>query len=364
MRRVYGSILLGLGLALFVLGLMSKSFLYERLATVPLDQKSTSVSEGKNMSVLRLWSEDTGQKDAEGNPVIEGHYDKLTDATVRSTREVIGIPGLAAKTGDSGQIAVWQTGVKSEAVGVGPLTYSQEIVTFNRVSGEATGSPTDERSAGDLEDPSKMEKVKHEGLFFKFPFDVQQTTYPFWDGDLGKSVPIKFIKVEDLYGTPTYVFEQVIPQTDLGTRDLPGGVFDTEGNVSAKVMYGNTRTLWVEPNTGVIIKGQEQVDKSLVSDKGTIAATKGTIGYNEATVEENASTWGTKGKLLGFVKGPMMPLFVILGLVLAALGAFLVRKGEPAGAADSDEGDYDNESDVEADAANGRTSIRRDYSAE
>ena len=52
MRRVLGFVALALGALLIGIGLLAKPFMYERLATVPLDQQTTSVSIGQNMSVL------------------------------------------------------------------------------------------------------------------------------------------------------------------------------------------------------------------------------------------------------------------------------------------------------------------------
>ena len=306
MRRIAASVLLGVGTALVVLGL-SSSLIYDRVALVPLDQKPgispggansscdklpnncyTSRSQGSHMQVLRLWSE----KLADGS--TKAHYDQLTDATVRSTRTVIGVPGMVPKS-EQATTAVWQTGVKSEALGIGDLTYSEETVTFNRKTGEATGSSADKRSAGELDDPSKMVAVEHKGLVFKFPFNVQKKTYAFWDGDLGAASDAKFVREENLYGTNTYVFVQDIPSREITSRDVPPGIFGAGGDamVAAKVMYGNVRTLWVEPNTGVIIKGQEVLDKSLMSNLGTVYTTKGTIGYDEQTVKDNAKHWGS-----------------------------------------------------------------------
>ena len=92
-------------------------------------------------------------------------------------------------------------------------------------------------------------------------------------------------------------------------------------------MYGNTRTLWVEPATGVIIKGQEVLDRSFVSDLGTVTTTKGTIGYTEETVRENAENWGSKGRLLGFVGGALMPVGIVPWARLIAVGLLLLRTG-------------------------------------
>jgi hypothetical protein len=137
---------------------------------------------------------------------------------------------------------------------------------------------------------------------------------------------MKYVRSDTLFGTDTYVFEQVTPRTEVATREVPAAIFGGEGDVPAKVMYANTRTLWVEPNTGVIIKGQEVLDKSLVSDLGEVATTKGTIGYDEKTVRDNAEAWGSKGRLLGFVGGPLMPVSITLGLILVGLGLFLVGR--------------------------------------
>lgn len=322
MRRLIGGISLGLGIALLALGLLARPVLYDRLATVPLDQKSTSVSTGANMEALHV------HKGDDGSP----RYDKLTGVTIKSTREVRGIPG-AVKGPHRDTTAFWQTGVTSEALGVGKLTFSEEGVSFNRETGVATNCCGDFKSAGDLDDPEKTVPVEHKGLFFKFPFGVEKKTYSWWDGDLGRATDIKYVRDDSLFGTDTYVFEQVIPQTEVATREVPAAIFGGTGNTTAKATYANTRTLWVEPNTGVIIKGQEVLDRALVSDLGTVATTKGTIGYDEKTVRENADTWGGKGRLLGFIGGPLMPIGIVLGLILAGLGLFLVGRGtRPQGA--------------------------------
>ena len=68
--------------------------------------------------------------------------------------------------------------------------------------------------------------VTHQGLFFKFPFAVEKKTYPWWDGDLSQAVDISFVKEEELFGTSTYVFQQVIPPTEVPpTRTVPAAVF-------------------------------------------------------------------------------------------------------------------------------------------
>ena len=319
MRKVLGSVATLFGVLLVVVGITAKPVLYDGLATVKLNQRSVSTSEGTGMSSLHAYKGDDGKS----------HYDKLENAHLKSTRNVIGIPGRVEDAKKQDTDAFWQTTVQSQAEIDGKwtdLSYSNEGVSFNRKTAESTNCCGDFKSAGDLEDPDKVVPIDHQGLFFKFPFDVQKKTYQWWDGDLGKATDISYVREEKLEGVGTYVFRQSIPKAEVTQRDVPKALFgDTaDGNVTATVMYGNVRTLWIEPNTGVLIKGQEEVEKSLTTDAyPELFTTKGTIGYSDATVKKNAEDWGSKGALLGFINGPLTIIGIVLGLLLVALGLFL-----------------------------------------
>ena len=309
MRRVLGFICMFLGALALMVGVLAKPMLYGNLAKVPLDQKSVSISIGEHMSAL--------QASAEGVKV-------LTDATLQSTRTVTGIPGKA-----KGNSVFWQTAVRSTAVGVGDLSYSQEGVSFDRVTGQATNCCGDFKSTGTLEDPASTEVVTHQGLFFKFPFDTQKTTYQWWDGDLGRPEPMRFLRTEQVEGVQTYMFQQKSgPETYAQRAGLPGSLFNSDKPVDADAVYENTRTLYIEPNTGVVIKGAEELNKRLEAPGfEAVPITKGTIAYTTETIKKNAEDWGSKGKLLGFVHGPLTLIGVLLGLILLGAGAFLSLRG-------------------------------------
>lgn len=318
MRKVLGGVAMLLGVFILLVGVVAKPVLYKSLATVPLDQKSVSVSQGSGMSALYAHEEN-------GSAV----FTKLENVDLKSTRNVVGIPGKVKDANKEDTDAFWQTTVQSQAMLNGTwtdLSFSNEGVSFNRKTGAATNCCGDFKSVGDLDDPSKTEPVAHEGLFFKFPFGVEKKTYQWWDGDLGHATDIEYVREEKLHGVQTYVFRQTIPKAEITEREVPKAVFgdSASGDVTAKVMYGNVRTLWVEPNTGVLIKGQEEQDKSLVADGyPDVATTKGTIGYSDETVKKNADEWGSKGSLLGFVHGTLTPLGIVVGLILIGLGLFL-----------------------------------------
>ena len=49
-----------------------------------------------------------------------------------------------------------------------------------------------------------------EGLYFKFPFDAQKKTYPFWDGTLRKATPAKYVGEGKVKGMKVYKYKQTI----------------------------------------------------------------------------------------------------------------------------------------------------------
>ncbi|MBD3783101.1 MAG: DUF3068 domain-containing protein [Micrococcales bacterium] len=323
MRRVLGFVLIGLGALFLGLGILAKPYLYKGLATVPLNQDSTSVSEGRGMSVLYAHV-------ADGAPAV----DKLTDVDVKSTREIRGIPGrVPADQRDKN--VFWQTTVRSQAMVDGApvdLSYSDAGVSLDRVSAEASNCCGDYRSVGDLTDPTKTENATYEGLYFKFPFDVQQRDYQWYDTTLKRAEPIKFVKQDSIDGTPVYVFEQKLGPEAVQTIDAPASLFSdgASGDVTATEMYSNTRTLWVEPVTGVLIDGREQInDVYQAEGYDPVAKTVGTIGFNEQTVSANAKDWGAKAKLLSFIDHWVLLVGVVIGILLLALGGFLVLAGSP-----------------------------------
>jgi len=330
MRRAIGVILVLLGSLFIGVGLLAKPYLYNQLAIAPLDQRSTSISQGTNMNVLYPHVED-------GAPVI----DKLTGVKVVSTREVVGIPGVVDDAGVEDTDAFWQTTVQSQAEVDGSmvdLSYSDTGVSLDRRTGEATNCCGDYTSTGDLDDPTSQKPITHDGLVFKFPFSTQKTTYQWWDADLERAVPIEFQGEDEINGTPVYVFKQTIAPEAITAIDAPASLFEegATGTVTATEMYANTRTLWVEPVTGVLIDGNEELNTVYEADGyEPIAKTVGTIGFDDETVNKNAATWGKKATLLSFIDSWLLPIGLVLGLVLVAIGAYLLLrpKAEAAEAA-------------------------------
>ena len=319
MRRAIGVILVLLGALFIGFGLLAKPYLFDELAIAPLDQRSTSVSQGTDMDVI--WPHVV-----DGKPAI----DKLSGVRVVSTREVIGIPGVVEDAGVADTDAFWQTTVQSQAEVDGELvdlSYSDTGVSIDRRTGEATNCCGDYTSTGDLSDPTSEKPMTHEGLVFKFPFGVERTTYQWWDADVERAEPIEFQNEETIDGTPVYVFKQVIGPEPLASIDAPASLFQegASGTVTATEIYSNTRTLYVEPVTGVVIEGREEIN-SVYEAEGyePIAKTVGTIGFDDATVAKNAEDWGSKARLLSFIDNWLLLIGLAIGIILLGLGSYLL----------------------------------------
>ena len=342
MRRTLGILSLILGAFALLLGLLAKPVIYPSLTKVALDQDSTSISRGENMQALQV--------SADGVAKLEG-------VTLLSTRRVVGIPGLA-----EGNNAFWQTTVRSEVEDGPLLTLSDEGVSLDRTTAMATNCCGDYIAVGDAAAPdeeAERQPIQHDGLFFKFPFDTQQEDYPYWDGALGRSVTAEFQGEETIEGASTYKFVMALgPEEVSESEGLPGALFGTDEPVDAGRIDQNTRTLWVEPNTGAIIKGLEEQNVHFAprdTSLPTVPITVGTIGYTDETVAANADEFGSSGSTLAIIRDHLTWIGLVAGLALLALGAFLTLGGSrtprPAGdGAGYDDAGYDPEYDDTYDA--------------
>jgi hypothetical protein len=297
-RRTVGLVLCGVGAFLLVLALLLRFYAYPNLAKAPLDQYTTSVSDGPGATVFD----------------IAGLAEVQTDLT--STRVTRG--DVEASDDD---VAVYDTFVNST---------NAEGTTINAYTERAGFGRTDGMAVNGFGENIDGDPVQHEGLIFKFPFDTQQQDYPFWDTTVRQAFPAVFSGEEQLAGVDVYRFVQNVPATTVSQLDVPGDLVGaTEATVTVDRVYENERTLWVEPNTGAIIKGQEdQYSRFQYQGQDAITVTDVVIAYDDATVQANADEYGPAGQQLNLVRN-VVPLWgAILGLILLVVGFVLVLRPE------------------------------------
>lgn len=169
---------------------------------------------------------------------------------------------------------------------------------------------------------------------YKFPFGTEQQTYGFFDGTLNKPTPMKYVDEENIQGLQVYKFVQQIDPTQFGTLDVPGNlVGSTAPDVKAPEFYSNTRTVWVEPVTGVIVNGQEQQLQTLRGSDGTDKVTliKATISFTDANVTESVKSAKDGKSQLTLIQTTLPIIGLVLGLILLALGLWMVLSGRRDG---------------------------------
>jgi hypothetical protein len=167
----------------------------------------------------------------------------------------------------------------------------------------------------------------------KFPFFTKQQDYPYFDDTTGKAYPAKFVGTETVEGLSLDKFVQTITPVQVGTITVPGDLVGASTPAyRAPRYYSNVRTIWVEPTTGVIVKGSEAQVQTLRGPDGTdhVTLIKGTLTFTDENVSGSA-TLAKQGKQKLDLLGTTIPFVcLLLGLVALGVGAWLlVRSREP-----------------------------------
>jgi hypothetical protein len=168
------------------------------------------------------------------------------------------------------------------------------------------------------------------GQYYKLPFNAEKKTYQFWDGALKDSTDLEYQATESIQDVTVYRYEQVIEPTDVGDIEAPASFFgiDEEGDVTLDRIYANTRTLWVEPETGVIFRGQEeQYVVAEYNGEQVATLTDVTIGYDDETITDRVDEYGPLSTQLKIVRVWVPLLGGLLGALLLITGLIVMGRG-------------------------------------
>ena len=308
--RVIGRVLLGLGVFLLVLAPLMRFYAYPKLANAPADQTLRIVSTGPDANVLNTRTFTNYKTDLTATRLVQGDVD------------------AAEKQG--GNTDVWQSTVSTVDSTGHVLSRTIERAAFNANTSESVNC------CGEFVSTTKGVEtpVRHTGIVFKFPFNTQQQTYSFWDLTLAKAFPMVYQDTESIDGVRVYKFVQTIKPTRAASPSSSTPTPSTcpaPGNVTGQTYYSNVRTVWVEPNTGVILKGQEQQYNTIRAEGADrVVTTAVTITYSPASVQMLADTYGSKGEQLHRIRTVLPLIALIAGLVLVVVGALLALLGRPS----------------------------------
>ncbi|GAA3383433.1 porin PorA family protein [Cryptosporangium minutisporangium] len=304
---VAGVLALVVGLALLVAALLLPLVVYPRVAVLPDDPggPATSTARGATLLVPDRTSP-IGLKEVRGL--------QLTSTTVMK-------PGPRPDDGDS---VVWEMTTTTTAAGIGPLGPPvAERVSIDRRTGETTNC-CDDRIGTSLKE-SESRPVQRQG-YFAWPFDVQKRDYPFWDGTIGRTWPMAYVREERRDGFDTYVFEAKVPRQKTGVAQLPGALFGRpEPVVQAESWYTRTTTSWIEPSTGAPIASRDQRTQGYTFAGRTVTAFAATMESGKMT-DSRRDEVRTGARWLPWARGRAAYVLVPLGLVFLAVGVVLLRR--------------------------------------
>ncbi|MEU1208959.1 DUF3068 domain-containing protein [Nocardia sp. NPDC005825] len=335
-RKTVACVLVGLGAMLLVAAIMIPTYTVSRLAKTPLDLEITTVATnpqtGAPSEVLdsKSLTSTTGSAKVDQNvPLVSQRF--LTVENPSDASEMT--------------IQAGQTLRRTDKQGdTGLLTASIDRVTVDRKTGEPVesvdGGPNGAIAVTvDKKGESVMDPVQHTGLQYRFPIGTEKKTYPYFDLNTRKSYDINYVDEAEINSLKTYHFQMTAPVTDLSTvansptnkLTLPAAKWGVEGDgdVTMARFYTNVRDLWVEPDTGTVIKGQEQIHLfyARTGDKPEVTALKSTLVFDENTIEsqisvakENIDKLSLYGRTLPIILGVVGLLFLIAGIVLGLLG--------------------------------------------
>jgi hypothetical protein len=305
--RAVGLGLLGLGAFVLAAALCVRLFLAPALVKLPLDQKGDPVAIGSDVDFFNQG---------------ELKQERGLDATVRQH-----VQGDPAADGAGDDVAVWNFGsVMTDSDGL-QLDASTYAVCIDRHTAEAVDCPSQQ--------VNNNEDATIEGLTLTFPFGTEKKDYPLFNATVGKAFDARFEGVEKLEGMEVYRFVQTIPETVIREAQVPGSlVGSTQPVVTAKAVYSNERTMWVEPVSGVIVTAEEHPAAVLRGPDGKTGPTllAGDFAGNDQTVADGLKrAEDFRGQITLIQK--TLPLSLAgLGVLLLIVGGLLVARAGRTGA--------------------------------
>lgn len=335
-RRTVACLLVGFGALLIVAAVMIPTYTVSQVAKTPLDLEITTVA-------TNVPGEDSLVLDS------SSLTDKDRVATVDKNVSLVSQRYLTVEEPSDADEMTVQAGStlrrNDKMNETGLLTASIDVVTIDRKDGmpveKGNGEPNGSIAVTVQADgkTSKTDPVNHTGLQYRFPIGTEKKDYPYFDLNVRKTFPIKFMEETEINSMKVYHFQQTVPATNVyevvpaatNRLKLPAAKWgvEGEGDVQMDRFYTNTRDVWVEPQTGTVIKGGEQLHLFYArsGDKPEVTALKSHLVFNEKTVEsqidvakENIDKLSLFARIVPIVLGVLGAILLIVGAIIGFTG--------------------------------------------
>jgi hypothetical protein len=304
--RIPWTAALAVGAFLFTFAGLLRFHVYESVLVLPLEQNRT----------YRMTTEDGAYFDT-------GTLVSRTGVPLVSTTTLSGDAG-----GGNGNVAVWVE-FTSLATGEGRrIDYHERRTAFDRRTGMAVNC------CGEYVDENAQ--AWQSGLAFRLPFRAEPRSYPMYDTVLRRAVLLRFDKEEEVQGVRTYRYGYTAGPVKV--EDVPGEfpgyvVGLPERRAVGVSRYAEvTRTLWVEPESGLTVKVQESHRQVLRTVDGVDR--KESLRADLVMAREDVAFKAAEARAFArwalVVRDVLPAAFCMLGAALGLLAVRLRRSG-PAG---------------------------------
>jgi hypothetical protein len=335
---------MGLGAALLIAALLLSTYTKGKIAKIPLDIDTTLVSDGTG-TVFDPASLNAQKFVVDKNAPVS--FQQQISVEAPSNADVVTLQvGNTVRRTDKQQDN-------------GLLLALVDTVTLDRKTALAVSSDTNPggsvqkpRSIDDPQPPTNV-ALPHDGLAYRFPFDTEKKTYPYFDPIAQKAYDANYDGEEDVNGLNTFRFTQNVGYDADGNlvepvkyaslygddadsvvsarAELWGLPGDPEEQITMTRYYAAQRTFWVDPVSGTIVKAQEHgfhyYARDALKPEVTFADYK--VTTNEQTVEAQVASARDEGDVVA-LWGRILPItFTAIGLVAliggVLLGSFTLR---------------------------------------
>jgi hypothetical protein len=301
MRRIVGLVLTGLGACLIVFAVLMPTYVSSRVLKFPLNEFVTSTLTDSNASYF------SPVKLTEMNPV---------------TMEVTYTLKRKADAG-SGSTAVWNefTYVYDQTNKV-PFQTLTRTFAFDRHNAQLLNC-----CGANVNGDSS---IRQSGIVgYVFPIGTKKQTYDVFDANVGKPVPFSYQGTDTVGGIQTYRFVENVPATQNGTQVVPGSaVGQTQASVTLPQFYQARVTYWIDPDTGVLLKANQDEKVFLEDSSGAQALLlfNANLVMNQSSVNSLVALDNTQRNKKSTVE-TVLPLATgIAGAVLLIIGLLLSRR--------------------------------------
>jgi hypothetical protein len=342
MLRLAALVIIGLGAALLTAAVLLSNYTAGKIKKIPLDIDQTLVSSGTGTAL------DPGSLSA--GPGARFIVDKNVP--------LVSQQAMTVETPANAEVVTFQVGTtvrrSDKQKDNGLLLAMVDTVTLNRSTAEAVAD--DERPGGSVQRPRTIEDDKpptnialpHEGLSYRFPFNTEKKSYPYFDPIAQKAFEANYDGEDDVNGLTTYRFTQNVGYDADGKLVEPikyASLYDRseDADVTARAelwgipdidpyepitmtrFYAAQRTFWVDPVSGTIVRAEERANHYYARDplRPEMAVADYKVSSTEQTVESQVAAARAERDRVA-LWSRILPISLAAAGVVALVGALLL----------------------------------------